>query len=264
MIRTKLKSIVAVIALSVASNASFADLNTPKAVLNTVNDRLVVSSSFVTPVSGDLYLATIVGGKLIFLINNGQQASYDAAPFATNQTYQEPRILFDMSTAGIPAGRYPFYQVVTKTGMSLFDQANWMGGVSLINFMVGLPVEVSGDFNQDGFADDDSSRNGFYDDDLNYDGYHDDDLDRDGYHDDDLNRDGYHDVVTSNGKDLYVVNCVACHGANPMQGINGIRLAVDPNQTRSAINRNKGGMGYLNFLTDSELQAIADYVKNPQ
>jgi hypothetical protein len=36
--------------------------------------------------------------------------------------------------------------------------------------------------------------------------------------------------------------------------------------TRNAIVNNKGGMGVLSRagITDAELQAIADYVKNPQ
>jgi hypothetical protein len=46
--------------------------------------------------------------------------------------------------------------------------------------------------------------------------------------------------------------------------MNKIGRAVNASVTRSAINRNKGGMGFLAGISDADLQAIADYVKNPQ
>jgi hypothetical protein len=63
------------------------------------------------------------------------------------------------------------------------------------------------------------------------------------------------------GTDLYSINCAACHGVNPARGYNGIDRAIDANNTRNAINSNKGGMSYLGFLTDSELSDIATYIR---
>lgn len=83
----------------------------------------------------------------------------------------------------MPSGRYPLYQVIAKSGSNPLNPDNWIGGsagLSIINFNIGLPCEINGDFDEDGFADDD----------LNRDGFHDDDLDQDGFHDQDFNRDG--------------------------------------------------------------------------
>jgi len=71
---------------------------------------------------------------------------------------------------------------------------------------------------------------------------------------------------TAVGKALYVSkSCSAssCHGVNPANGMNKIGRAVNAPVTRSAINKNKGGMGFLVGISDADLQAIADYVKNP-
>lgn len=261
MTQLKLKSFVTAIAFSAASNLAFAELATSQAVLNGTSDHIAATTNFATSTVGDLYVATSVGGQLLFLVNNGEQFSFDAIPLESNQTYLGERVLFNFPTAGIAPGRYPLYQVVTESGTSPLDVANWIGGLSMIHFTLGLPVEINGDFNQDGFADDDSNHDGFHDDDANFDGFHDDDLDFDGFHDDDLNHDGFHDAQ---GKDLYIDNCAACHGINPAQNINGVLSAIYPLATRSAINGNEGGMGYLNFLSDADLQAIADYVQNPQ
>jgi len=72
---------------------------------------------------------------------------------------------------------------------------------------------------------------------------------------------------TAAGKALYASkSCSAssCHGVNPANGKNKISRAVSASVTRSAINSNKGGMGFLVGISDADLQAIADYVRNPQ
>jgi len=62
----------------------------------------------------------------------------------------------------------------------------------------------------------------------------------------------------ASGQSLFSQHCAGCHGSP-----NNIRSAGSAANTRSAINRNKGGMGYLNFLTDAQLNDIAAYVQNP-
>ncbi len=278
----KLKPVVLAVGLSALSNFALADISTSKAVLgNDGRDYLAASANFTTPVTGDLYLAIGVQGKLLFLANGGTLLTETVSPFAANQTYTGVMPLFYFSTAGIPAGRYPVYQLVAQAGTDPLNFTNWVGGLaglSTINFMIGLPVTQSGDFDGDGFADSDLNRDGYYDDDHDKDGYYDDDHDKDGYYDDDYDRDGWRDSdnpdtndnntpVTGGalGKELYATHCSSsgCHGVDPSRGTNEIYDAVNPRETREAINRNKGGMGFLNFLTDAELQAIADYVRNP-
>jgi len=66
----------------------------------------------------------------------------------------------------------------------------------------------------------------------------------------------------SRGKSSYDANCMACHGSNPLNNKSGILRASSAAATSSAIARNKGGMGYLSSLTNSDLQDIADYINS--
>jgi hypothetical protein len=304
----KLKAIVASIALSAFTNIATAELRTERAVVpNDDTHRVAASAHFASSVQGDLYIAAQVNGQLLFFAKEGTEISLEAIPYTENGQYSGDIPLFDFPAADIAPGRYTIYQLITEPGSDPHDFRNWVGGpsgVSSINFTVGLPPEQSGDFNGDGFADDDQNRDGFHDDDQNRDGFHDADYDRNGLIDDDNNglsdngtgsdddgrgsdddgrgsggvvptvptipvtSGGGAPTVSGNaakGRDLYQ-NCSSsgCHGSDPQRGQNKISRATDPARTRSAINRNKGGMGYLNFLTDADLQAISNFVRNPQ
>jgi hypothetical protein len=57
------------------------------------------------------------------------------------------------------------------------------------------------------------------------------------------------------GVTLYANNCEGCH--NPL-ATSEKRGGETVSRLRSAINGNAGGMGFLSFLTDPQLQAIAD------
>lgn len=282
-----LKSTVIALGLSSLSAMACAELKTPRAVVNNDGtERLIATINFSTPVVGDLYVATEVAGQLLFLVNGGREFIYDVAPLAVNQTHIGQTQLFDFSTAGIASGQYPLYQVVTESGTDPLDVANWVGGfsgLSVIHFNIGLPVEISGDLDQDGFADDDLNHDSFHDDDLDRDGFHDDDLDYDGFHDGDLDQNGVDDEFeseqnsgdTGSGEepeegdddddddDLYNTHCSGCHGFHPEQNINRILRASNPANILRAINANSGGMRFLSYLSDSDLEAIANYVRNP-
>lgn len=65
------------------------------------------------------------------------------------------------------------------------------------------------------------------------------------------------------GSQLYANNCAACHGNDSSRSRSGISRTADPVATRNAINGNRGGMGYLSFLSDTELANIAAYIQNP-
>ncbi|BCG63588.1 MAG: hypothetical protein methR_P1316 [Methyloprofundus sp.] len=333
----KLKPIVVTIALSTLTNIAAAELRTERAVVpNDETHRVAASSYFASTVQGDLYIAAQVNGQLLFFAKEGTEISSEAIPYTENGQYSGDIPLFNFPAADIAPGRYAIYQLITASGSDPYDFRNWVGGatgISSINFTVGLPPEQSGDFNGDGFADDDQNRDGFHDDDQNRDGFHDDDQNKDGFHDadhgnsglgdngtgsnddghgandndTDSNDDGHgandndtdsndddhgandNDTGSNNGtgsvtppttngggiptisgnaekgRDLYQ-NCSSsnCHGSDPQRGQNKIFRATESAKTRSAINRNKGGMGFLNFLTDADLQAISDFVRNPQ
>lgn len=70
-------------------------------------------------------------------------------------------------------------------------------------------------------------------------------------------------AATANGKSLYAQQCAACHGANPQGNIDGIRNGSDAARTKLAIAQDKGGMGYLSFLSDTEHAAIAAWIAHP-
>ncbi len=262
----KFTPVVLAISLSITSIVACAELSTSRSVINNDGTEYIsASANFVELVKGDLYIAIKVQEQLFFLTNGGPGFTTEIKPFYENQEYIGSIPLFYFSGAGVTPGYYSAYQVTTISGSTPLDINNWIGGangLSMINFNIGLSTAINGDFNVDGFADDDLNKDGFHDDDNNKDGYHDDDLDKDGFHDDDLNKNGINDDHI--GKSLYITHCAQCHGENPAFNIDDILRAANPASTRSAINRNKGGMGYLNFLSDADLQAIADFVQNPQ
>ena len=147
------------------------------------------------------------------------------------------------------------------------------------------------DFNRDGFRDDDSNRNGHDDDDHNgnnndddhngndNDGDHngnDNDGDHNGNDNDDDhngndNDDDHNGNSTSNGNaakgaSTYQDSCASsgCHGSNPANNQNDILEARgDAEEILEAIQKNKGGMGFLgNFVNADDANNIATYLNN--
>jgi hypothetical protein len=187
---------IATALMSLSPNV-FADLSTNRPVVsNDGNERVTAKVKFQTPVNGDLYIATRVNGELLFLADEGTLFTTAIVPYRANSHFSGDFDALDISGQGINPGRYPLYQVVTQPGSDPLNFMNWiggLGGLSTINFNIGLPVNLSGDFDKNGFSDDDHNHDGFHDDDNNRDGLHDDDNDHNGFHDDDLNHDGFHD-----------------------------------------------------------------------
>jgi len=284
-----LKAIAMIIGYSAITNIAVADLQTSRAVVNDPTQQIAATANFPTPVSGDLYIATQVGGQNFFL-KEGGQFTPNVTPFSQTTQHSGQIPLFNITAKGSAPGRYPLFQVVTKPGTDPLNFNNWVGGIgglSIINFMIGLPTTESGDFDNNGFADDD----------LNKDGYHDDDLNKDGYHDDDKNRNGIHDslenkaptpvvtptpvvaptpVVTPSPVVVPVTNIIAegqaaygscassgCHGANPAFGQNRILLGRNPNRIINAIRGNFGGMSFLSaVITADSANKISAYLNS--
>ncbi len=213
---------------------------------DSAGDRVRVSARFAQPVQGDLYLATQLGGVFYFFDENGGLTT-DVVPRIRNTGYSGDVPVLNLPVQGVAAGRYFLYQVVTAAGANPLFVANWISPLNVMLFHIGLPTEVTRDFDQDGFPDDDRNRDGFFDADTNMDGVVD-----------------FQENIAQ-GRVLYEMNCQnsGCHqhGNSPGQNANGVLLARnDPGVIRSAIRRNKGGMIFLDTLSDADLQAIADYL----
>ncbi|WP_432744799.1 hypothetical protein ABXJ76_05230 [Methylobacter sp. G7] len=182
--------------ISLSFNAS-ADISTDRAVIsNNGSEQVTARVRFQTPVNGDLYIAVQVNGELLFLADEGANFTTAITPFRSNSHFSGSIDALNISGLGIAPGRYLLYQVVTEPGSDPLNFMNWMGGLgglSTINFSIGLPANSTGDFDNNGFPDDDNNHDGYHDDDSNHNGFHDDDQNHDGFHDDDVNRDGLHD-----------------------------------------------------------------------
>ncbi len=295
-----LKPLALAFSVAMFTGSVTADVRIERSVVGNQSDDFVRATGvFNQTVAGDLYLAVGVGQSLLFFTADGQLVT-SPEPIQSNQEFTGELPLLNLNVNGVPAGRYPLYQVITNPGADPLNFQNWiggLGGLTVRNITIGLPVEVNRDFDGDGFPDDDLDHDGFHDDDRDRDGYSDDDLDRDGYSDDDLDRDGFDDDDSDRddfdddgdddrnddrddddfiptgpinqssaelGRDLYVRSgCAAstCHDADPRRNVNDVREGRDWRETRESIDRNKGGMGFLNFLTDAELQQIAEYLR---
>ena len=160
------------------------------------NEDIHVSTHFPQTKTGDLYVAADVAGTIYFL-NELNQWVTTPTPYETGQTYSGTKQINLGNTSGIGPGVYSVLQIITLPNTSnIFDIRNWIGGFNgfgQTSFQVKLPSQITGDQDNDGWADDDSNHDGFHDDDSNRDGQHDDDLNHDGFHDDDSNHDGHHD-----------------------------------------------------------------------
>lgn len=149
-----------------ASTSAVADLKTDRSViLNDGTHKVSATARFSKEITGDLYIATQIAEQLIFIIEGGA-SSLDPTPFIANSTFSDDISILEISGEGIPPGEYPLFKLIVLSGASPLDVTNWIGGInglSKINFIIGLPVEESLDFNDDGFPDDDLNRDGFHD-----------------------------------------------------------------------------------------------------
>lgn len=173
MTKFKLKPLIVAVTLSVASFGVAAHLSTSRAVLAQPTDSTVISVNFKPAVSGDLYLATVVNGKLVFFADQGKVLSDTPKPFQKSGVFDGQLDVLNVNALGIPAARYPLYEVVVAPGSDVLNFSNWVGGLGglhRMNISIGLPAAVTGDYNNDGFADDDNDHDGYHDGDRDFNG----------------------------------------------------------------------------------------------
>lgn len=134
-----LKSLLLATSLSIICTSGWAQLSSSKLTVNSVNnDKINAVVKFPSAVSGDLYVAAQVGTSFLFV---GQGGVFSTTPLAyqSNANFSADITVLDIPAAGIPAGAYPLYQVVSQTGKDPMDVNNWVGGLaglSQINFSI--------------------------------------------------------------------------------------------------------------------------------
>ncbi|MCK5662941.1 MAG: hypothetical protein KAI17_05615 [Thiotrichaceae bacterium] len=136
--------IVASLLLTLSLSSWGSELYTPQATLHTEQDKIIASVKFKNPETGDMYVAAILNGQLLFLT---QEAGWtqSPAPFLKNKTFQNEYPLFSIEAGSLPDGNYSLYQLVTVPKGNPFNVDDWIGGLDGLNFLtfsVGLPTKV--------------------------------------------------------------------------------------------------------------------------
>ncbi len=147
-----------------SANVFAHSIETNKTVLQK-NDRATVTVKFQPPLSGDLYVATVMDGKLYFVTEQGTKLTTVPTPFQTG-TFDGLIKLLDVVALGINPGNYPLYEVVVAKGTDPLNFMNWiggLGGLKQLHFKIGLSSSANNDKNGDGFLDDDSDHDGLSD-----------------------------------------------------------------------------------------------------
>ncbi|MBE9563398.1 MAG: hypothetical protein IMF12_11115, partial [Proteobacteria bacterium] len=132
--------VLAVILLNISLSGWSSELYTSQAVMHTDSDKIMATVKFDIPETGDMYVATIVDSKMLFL-NQDNAWTNTIIPFKTNETFQGEYTLFSANAGALPHGNYPLYQVITKPNAKLLKEdgspnvENWIGGMDGLNFI---------------------------------------------------------------------------------------------------------------------------------
>lgn len=164
----KLTTIVSSCLLSFSVSAG--ELYAPRTIFDHTDTNLVAKLRFAQPETGDMYLATMIETQLLFITPTGLNAT--PAPLLRNTTFEGEYDILSVNTNDLTAGIYPLYQLITIPEGNPLNVMDWIGGfdsLHTINFMIGMPPEVSGDGDGDGFADDDVNHDGYRDNHFNHD-----------------------------------------------------------------------------------------------
>ncbi|MEQ1638817.1 MAG: c-type cytochrome [Methylococcales bacterium] len=293
MISFKFKKLLGALGLMVVTIHAYAELITDKTVINTISGAATVSVSVAKPVTGDLYLATPLNGRLHFFADNGTKLVTTVLPFTANASFAGDRVLMKIAREGIPPDEYSLFQVITAPGKDPLDGNNWLGGLSELKFRINLPDEVYTPFSptvatvptpeptipDTSFSPEPTSvptsTPTSSPDADNCTAEKEDISGKESDADDEKNEKETGNCsstptptptptpVSLDGKGLYNNNCSSsgCHGTNAKANRYNVLKGKNPDSVRDAINKNKGNMGLLKNITDADLQAIADYFK---
>jgi hypothetical protein len=219
------KLLALTVGLSCLSFNALAHLATPNVTPNSINgDNVVVTASFPSPVTGDLYFAVDVGGGNLMFFTPDLTPNVGA--FSSNQAFSQDMTLLNLPASVVPAGTYTLYEVVAKAGSNVLDPNNWIdgfSGLSQLTINVNLnntaPVVV---------------------------------------------KTPAVDTVATGKALYKSLTCSTstCHGSNPLANKNRVLLATSLSALKLAIRKNPSDMSYLSSTSDADLQAVADYINS--
>lgn len=125
----KIRTLIIALSLGIASNNAFAQLSADKTDIDSTTGKTTINAVFPQPVSGDLYVAALVGTQFLFIGGNGG-FTFNVEPFLRNGNFSAPVKVLELVGTGIPSGTYSLFQVVAKAGTSPLDVNNWIGGAA--------------------------------------------------------------------------------------------------------------------------------------
>ncbi len=138
----KIKPLLIAMSLNCVSATALAQLYSPNLNVNSINgDNVTATVSFPAPVTGDLYVATFIAGTWYFVGKNAVLSTTPLAFQKNSRFTSTPITVLDIPSAGIPAGSYSLFQVVTVPNANVMDYNNWIGklnGLSEIKFSINL------------------------------------------------------------------------------------------------------------------------------
>ena len=289
MLNFTFKPLMLALGLSLFSANIFAhSIESDRTVLNR-NDRATVTAKFQTPLSGDLYVATVIGGKLLFITDQGTKLNSTPLPFQTG-IFDGNLKLLDVVALNIDPGVYPLYEVVVVSGKDPLNFLNWVGGLGGLNqlsFKIGLNPSSSNTDNKGNSSCDDSFSSRKREDDDHKENDNDDDSPRvtptvannasncvpvnTNTNTNNTPSPNTNLTPTPNntptpnvalGQSLYrSLDCATggCHQINPALNKNRVLKGKVASEIRAAINT-VSDMNYLKDTSDTDLQAIAAYL----
>jgi len=209
--RFPLRSLIVSMALCsslAASNAQAYDLRIDRGVFSDPRDVITPQAWFSEPVHGDLYLATRLGDGWYYVTHDG--LTRQPRPLIGDADFTGAQDLVSFTAGDFEPGLYPFTLTVIPTGATppaVPDGSIEGFETEELQLAIGLTAAASGDFDDDGWPDDD----------LSFDGYADPAPDSTAIDDP--------AVTTPSAGRLLASQCAQCHGSDgiSVSGIDGLR-----------------------------------------
>lgn len=160
-----LKAVLLLLSFCVFIGPASGQLATSRTIIND-DKTAVIHLNFPTAVKGDLYLFTVFNGVYLYFTDHGKSLSTLATPFAKNGTFNGSIKALELASTGIPPNQYPLYLLITKPDTDPFNYTNWVDGFASLHKLkltFGIPGNLAGDADNDGFADNDPNHDGYPD-----------------------------------------------------------------------------------------------------